>query len=59
MCGLSVIGSLVCTEFRAIQLVNKLPKDVVPPATFSYSDLKAGQEFCEKMSTMVTGREAE
>ena len=45
-----------------LQLVNKLPKDVMPPAEFKSRDVRAGQAFCSKLSEAIEAalpREAE
>lgn len=37
----------------ALQLINKLPADVVPPAVFQYKDAHEGETFCEKLTGVI------
>ena len=37
----------------ALQLVNKLPSNVTPPATFQFKDVHAGRSFCNKLTRVI------
>ena len=36
-----------------LQLVNKLPKGVFPPSTFSSKEMRTGVEFCRKLASAI------